>query len=80
MGKNESKMLTKHISCKCRCKCDGIKYNSNKKWNNNRCSCEWKKYHLYQKDFIWNSATCICENGKYVVSVIDNSVIMWMKF
>ena len=28
-GTNESKTLTKHISCKCKCKFDGRKYNSN---------------------------------------------------
>ena len=32
-GKNESKKLTKHISCKCECKFDSIKRNSNQKWN-----------------------------------------------
>ena len=26
---NESKILTRHISCKCKCKLDGRKYNSN---------------------------------------------------
>ena len=30
-GKNESKILTKDISCKCKCKSDGRKYNSNQK-------------------------------------------------
>ena len=28
-GKNESKVLTKEISCKCKCKFDGRKCNSN---------------------------------------------------
>ena len=28
---NESKTLTKHISCKCKCKFDGTKCNSNQK-------------------------------------------------
>ena len=26
--------------------------------------------------YIWNPATCSCENGKYVESIIDNSVLM----
>ena len=34
---NESKTLTKHISCQCKCKFDGRKYNSNQKWNNYKC-------------------------------------------
>ena len=47
-GIKESKILTKHISCKCKCKFDGSKWNSNQKWNNDKCRCEcknmmWKK-------------------------------------
>ena len=38
---NESKPLTKHASCKCECKFDGRKYNSNQKWNNKYC-CDYK--------------------------------------
>ena len=34
---NESKILIKHISCKCKYKFDGRKCNSNQKWNNNKC-------------------------------------------
>ena len=33
----KSKILTKDISCKCKCKFDGRKCNSNQKWNNNNC-------------------------------------------
>ena len=33
-GINESKILKKHISCKCKSKFKGIKCNSNHKWNN----------------------------------------------
>ena len=32
-GINESKTLTKHISCECKCKLDGRKCYSNKWWN-----------------------------------------------
>ena len=52
-GINESKILTKHISCKCKCKCDGIKCHSNQKWNNNDCCCECrnlKEHHVCQTD------------------------------
>ena len=28
------------------------------------------------KDFIWNPATCSWKNGKYLASIIDDSVIM----
>ena len=36
-GINESKTLTKHISCECKCKFDGRKYNSDQWWNNDKC-------------------------------------------
>ena len=39
-GINELKILTKHISCECKCKCDGRKCNSDQKWNNEKCRCE----------------------------------------
>ena len=36
-GINESNILTKQISCECKCKFDGRKCNSNQWWNNNKC-------------------------------------------
>ena len=30
---NESRTLTKHISCECKCKFNGRKRNLNQKWN-----------------------------------------------
>ena len=45
-GKNESKILTKDISCECKCEFNGRKSNSNQKWNNDKCRCECKKHHM----------------------------------
>ena len=39
-GISELKTLTKHISCKCKCKFDGRKCNSNQKSNNKRINFE----------------------------------------
>ena len=36
-GINKSKILTKHISCKCKCKFDKRNCNSNQKRNNDKC-------------------------------------------
>ena len=36
-GINESKTLTKHISCKCKCRFDERKCNSYQWWNNDKC-------------------------------------------
>ena len=71
---NELKTLTKHISCKCKCKFDGRKCNSDQKWNNDICQYNCKTHHICEKVYIWNPATCSCENGKYLASTVDNSV------
>ena len=60
-GINESKTLTKYISCKCKGKFDSRKCNSNKKWNNDKCQCKCKKYHICEKNYIRNPATCIAK-------------------
>ena len=67
-GMNESKTLTKHISCECKFIFDGRKYNSKQKWNNDKCRCECKnpkKHHVFKKDYIWNSAICSCKSSEY---------------
>ena len=48
--------------------------NSNQLWKNDKCEYECKKY-ICEKDYICNPATCSCENGKYLASIIDDSVI-----
>ena len=42
-GKNESKTLTKDVSCDCKCKFGGKKCNPDQWWNNKKCRCECKK-------------------------------------
>ena len=51
-GKNESKTLTKHISCECKCKFDGRKCNSNQKWNKGKCRRKYKKHHICDNSVI----------------------------
>ena len=74
-GINESKALTKHISCECRCKFDERKCNSDQWWNNNKCQWECKSCDVSPKDCIWNLSTCSCKNGKYLASIMDDSAI-----
>ena len=38
----ESKTLIRHISSECKYKFDGRKWNSNQKWNDDKCRCECK--------------------------------------
>ena len=73
IGKNESKILTKDISCEC--KFDERKCKSNQNWNNDKCWCGCKKHHFCEQNYIWNLATCSCEIGKYLATIIDDSVI-----
>ena len=42
--------------------------------NKNKCQCEC------EKGYIWNLATCSCQNGKYLASIIDDSVITCDEF
>ena len=56
-GINESKALTKHMSCKYKCKFDGRKCNSDQKWNNDKCRCNCKKHNRCEKGYIWNPGT-----------------------
>ena len=68
------------MSCKCGCKFDGKKCNSNQKWNNDKCWCGFRNpkkiYNVCKKDYICNPATCSCKNGKYDKIITDNSVTL----
>ena len=35
-----------------------------------------KKCHVCAKGYLWNPATCNCENGKYLVSIMDDTTIV----
>ena len=70
-NKNEAETMTKLILCDCKSKFNSTAYNSNQKWNNKICQCEFKNYRKSKKDYTWNPSTCICENGKYSKSIAD---------
>ena len=74
-GINVAKTLRMHTSYECKCKFDKTNCKSNKQWNNDKCQCECKKHHICEKEYVWNPATCSCENGKYLASIVDDSVI-----
>ena len=75
IGINKSKAFSKHISCKCKGRFDGKKFNSDQWWNNDKCQCECKQRYLYEKLYIWNPATCSYENGEYEANVMEDSGI-----
>ena len=80
--KNESIILTKDISCECKCKFDGRKCNSDQCMNNDKCQCEckarhicesqWecKMCHISENHYVRNPATCSCENEKCLASIM----------
>ena len=75
-GINESKKLTRHISWEFTFKFDKIKCNSNQWSNDNKCWCECKKHYMCEKDYIWKPSSCISVNGKYLASIMYDSVII----
>ena len=36
---------------------------------------ECKKINVWEKDYVYNPATCNCEKGKYLASIMDDSII-----
>ena len=70
---NESKTLTKYISCECKSKFDGTVCTLNQWWNKDKCRCEYKKHHVCEEVYVWNHSTCSRENVKYLPSIIDDS-------
>ena len=61
---NQSKTLKKRISCKCECKFDGSKCNSNQKLNSNNCLCECKNL----------KKNIICAKKLYLLHVVAKLV------
>ena len=73
---NGSKRLTKDISCECECEIDAWKYNSNHRWNNDKCWFACKKHYIFKNDYIWNPATCSCKKWKNLASILDDLIII----
>ena len=71
-GTNEWKTLTKHISCECKCRFDGI-CRSDNWWNNDKCWCKCKKRRACEKYYVWNPVTYNSKNEKYLGSIVGDS-------
>ena len=68
---NEAKTLIKHTLCRFKSKNDSKTCNLNKKTNNNKCQCEYKRYRTCKKDCSWNPLSSIFENAKYLQNIAD---------
>ena len=75
-GIKKLKTLTKHISCKRKGKFDGRNCNSHQSWDNEKCRCECKKRHICEKDYIWNPAPSSYKDGKYLASILYDSLVL----
>ena len=76
-GINEPKILSKYISCECKCRFDRrnvIEINGGITTNVN---VSVKNVVYVKKNYVWNAGTCSCENGKYLASIMDDSAIMY---
>ena len=49
-GINQSKFLTKDMSCECKCRLDERKCNSDQWWKNDKCGCECKSIMYVKKN------------------------------
>ena len=56
-GKSKSKIKKKDILCQCKRRFDEKEFNSDQCWNNDKCLCEFKKRHVWEKDYISNPTT-----------------------
>ena len=57
-------MVNIDISLDFRCKSDGEKFNSKRKWYSNKCQCEYKKatkHDTCKGDYVWKPKICVCE-------------------
>ena len=71
-NKHQAKAVTEHISWDCKCKFNSTTCNSNQKWKNKTCQCEFKKC---ERDYHWHPSICICENRKYLKSIAE---LQWL--
>ena len=65
-GINESKSVVKHVSCNCKRRFNGIKYNSKQKWNNEQCQCECKKTskNIYMREIMYRILAYVLAGDK----------------
>ena len=73
---NESKTLTKHISCQCK-NVNLMKQNVSQSNDGITINVDVSIKTICEKDYVWNPATCSCENGKYLASILDDSAVIY---
>ena len=64
---NETRHIKWHETCKCKCRLDASVCNNKKRWNNDKCRCEYKELidkGVCDKGYAWNPSNCECECDK----------------
>ena len=64
---NETRHVSWHETCTCKCRLDASVCNDKQRWNNNKCRCECKELidkGKCDKGFIWSHNNCKCECDK----------------
>ena len=60
---NETRHISWHESCTCRCRLHASIYDNKQCWNNDKCRCECKELidkGICDDGFIWNPDNCEC--------------------
>ena len=73
---NEEKISVQHISCNCKRKLTVQRVIQIKNRIMTHVNVHIKINIHAKKYYRWNPSTCICENGKYLNSIINESVIV----
>ena len=71
---NETRYVSWHETCTCKCRLDTSVCNNKQYWNSYKCGCECKK--LINKGkcddrFIWSPSTCECDKSADVEEYLD---------
>ena len=64
---NETKHTKWHETCICKCRLDASVCNNKKRWNNDKCQCEYKELidkGICNEGYIRNPSNCKCECDK----------------
>ena len=63
---NETRYVSQHETCACKCILDSSVCNNKQRWNNDKYRCECKELidkGRYVEDFIWNPSKCECDKS-----------------
>ena len=64
---NETKHVSWHETCTCKCRLDTRVCNDKQRWSNDKYRCEWKELTdkgTFDDEFIWDPSICECECDK----------------